>query len=87
MPLNLALQYFGAERDIFGFHRNSTTFNITLLVLYIALPILTLLLGYLEDLLNAFRSRFGSPNGPKSRAVDDTGKVSAGSCWACMSPY
>jgi hypothetical protein len=48
-PFILALQYFGAERDIFSFDRNPKTFSFTICILFCALPILTYALSLLNN--------------------------------------
>ena len=40
-PFILALQYFGADKDIFSFDRNPRTFSYTICVLFCVLPLLT----------------------------------------------
>jgi hypothetical protein len=48
-PFILALQYFGAEKDIFSFDRNPRTFSYTICVLFCVLPLLTYGLGLLNQ--------------------------------------
>jgi hypothetical protein len=48
-PFILALQYFGAEKDIFSFDRNPRTFSYTICVLFCALPILTYALSLVNQ--------------------------------------
>ncbi|UPX18038.1 uncharacterized protein EKO05_0008361 [Ascochyta rabiei] len=45
-PFFLALQYFGAEKDIFSFDRSPKTFGITCAILLCALPLAMCILGY-----------------------------------------
>lgn len=47
-PFILALQYFGAEKDIFSFDRNPRTFSYAICVLFCVLPLLTYGLGLLN---------------------------------------
>ncbi|KAF3006042.1 hypothetical protein E8E13_010813 [Curvularia kusanoi] len=47
-PLVLALQYFGADKDIFSFERNAKTFGIAICVLFSVLSVL----AYVLNLLN-----------------------------------
>lgn len=59
-PFILALQYFGAEKDIFSFDRNPRTFSYTICVLFCALPMLTYGLGMLNKGWDNFmRKMFG----------------------------
>jgi hypothetical protein len=51
-PLVLALQYFGAEKDIFPFERNIRSFMIAWIILLFSLPCLTYGLDALGDLMN-----------------------------------
>lgn len=47
-PFILALQYFGAEKDIFSFDRNPKTFSYAICVLFCALPVMTYALSLLN---------------------------------------
>ena len=61
-PFILALQYFGADKDIFSFERNPRTFSYTICVLFCALPILTYGLSLLNQTWDNFvRRLFGKP--------------------------
>jgi hypothetical protein len=46
--LIVVLQYFGSERAIFAFERNPKSFILALLVVFFALPLLTVVFGYFE---------------------------------------
>lgn len=66
-PFILALQYFGADKDIFSFDRNPRTFSYTICVLFCVLPLLTYGLGLLNQSWDAFmRKMFG-----KTRNMDE----------------
>jgi hypothetical protein len=56
-PLVLALQYFGAEKDIFPFERNIKSFLIAWVILLFSLPCLTYGLDALGDLMADIRKR------------------------------
>lgn len=59
-PFILALQYFGAEKDIFSFDRNPRTFSYTICALFCVLLILTYGLGFLSQSWDAImRKMFG----------------------------
>lgn len=56
-PFVIALQYFGAEHDIFAFERTSATFVYALCILFCGIPVLVYALGVLNDALpNLFKS-------------------------------
>lgn len=57
-PFVLALQYFGAEKDIFSFERNPRTFSYAICILFCALPILTYGLSMLNQRWDEFSKRF-----------------------------
>lgn len=56
-PFVLALQYFGAEKDIFSFERNPRTFSYAICILFCALPILTYGLSLLNQRWDDFSKR------------------------------
>lgn len=56
-PLILALQYFGAEKEIFSFERNPTSFSIALCILFCVLTALTWLLSILNPIWDEFLER------------------------------
>ncbi|KAF3034718.1 hypothetical protein E8E12_007033 [Didymella heteroderae] len=56
-PFVLALQYFGAEKDIFSFERNPRTFSYAICILFCALPILTYCLSLLNQRWDDFSKR------------------------------
>lgn len=58
-PLLIALQYFGADRDIFHFERNTKTFLIALALLCVTIPSLTLPLSYIDRIQQRFQSKKG----------------------------
>lgn len=66
-PFILALQYFGAEKDIFSFDRNPRTFSYTICVLFCALPILT----YLLSLANQSWNNFVRKLFPRTKSEDE----------------
>ncbi|KAJ8113691.1 hypothetical protein OPT61_g4239 [Boeremia exigua] len=63
-PFILALQYFGAEKDIFSFERNPRNFSYAICVLFITLPVLTYVLSslnlYWEMLLSRICGKKGT---------------------------
>jgi hypothetical protein len=66
-PFILALQYFGAEKDIFSFDRNPRTFSYAICVLFCVLPLLTYGLGLLNQSWDALmRKMIG-----KTRVTDE----------------
>lgn len=58
-PFVLALQYFGLDKDILPFERNSKSFVIALVILVLALPCLIYGLSYAKIKLNALFERMG----------------------------
>jgi hypothetical protein len=70
-PFILALQYFGAEKDIFSFDRNPRTFSYTICVLFCALPILT----YALSLLNQSWDNFFRKIFRRSKSEDEEGAL------------
>jgi hypothetical protein len=63
----LALQYFGAEKDIFPFERNIKSFVIALIILIFALPCLT----YGLDSLGYLIGRYSTRNGAQKKSEDN----------------
>lgn len=61
-PFVLALQYFGAEKDIFSFERNPRTFSYAICILFITLPILTYVLSLLNHHWDALHGRICGKN-------------------------
>jgi hypothetical protein len=70
--LVLALQYFGAEKDIFPFERNIKSFMIALILLIFALPCLTYGLDSLGDYI--CRLRIGTKKKPRDSEANRIGK-------------
>ncbi|KAF1929712.1 uncharacterized protein M421DRAFT_91531 [Didymella exigua CBS 183.55] len=68
-PFVLALQYFGAEKDIFSFEKNPRTFSYAICVLFCALPLLTYGLGFLNQRWDKFSRRWFGKS--KSEADQD----------------
>ncbi|UPX18040.1 uncharacterized protein EKO05_0008363 [Ascochyta rabiei] len=66
-PVILALQYFGAEKDIFSFERNPKTFSYTVCVLFFALPILTYALSLLNRTWDNLIRRIFGKTGPEDK--------------------
>ncbi|KAH7401888.1 hypothetical protein DE146DRAFT_444682 [Phaeosphaeria sp. MPI-PUGE-AT-0046c] len=50
-PFGIVLQYFGSEKDIFSFARNTKTFLVSTLILMLVLRVLALLLEHSDKLL------------------------------------
>ena len=71
-PFILALQYFGAEKDIFSFERNPRTFTYAVCVLFCALPILTYVLSLLNQSWDNLVRRFLG----KTKSTDEERPVS-----------
>ncbi|KAJ4343973.1 hypothetical protein N0V95_006489 [Ascochyta clinopodiicola] len=69
-PFILALQYFGAEKDIFSFERNPKTFSYTICVLFCALPILTYALSLLNQTWDNFVRRILGKTRPEDTKDD-----------------
>jgi hypothetical protein len=65
-PLLLALQYFGGDKDIFPFERNTKSFFVAILILVFTLPCLTYGLKFLGDFLRNLSTRRGT----KSKSKD-----------------
>jgi hypothetical protein len=59
-PLILGLQYFGADRQIFSFERNGRTFILAVCIVFLALPVLTFALYFLERIQKAIFAMFGA---------------------------
>jgi len=77
-PLVLALQYFGAEKDIFAFERNAKTFFIALFVLLFLLPCLACFLDYMVRGVEVVSQRFGIRPTKKDGEEDHLGEPSLG---------
>ncbi|KAH7072767.1 hypothetical protein BKA63DRAFT_567359 [Paraphoma chrysanthemicola] len=72
-PIILVLQYFGAERPIFAFERNTRSFVLALLVVFAALPLLIFLLGLVEHLKQIVLSTRGMKKTKRTRTSNSIG--------------
>jgi hypothetical protein len=75
IPLILALQYFGAEKDIFPIERNTKSFMIALIILVFALPCLTYGLGSLGYLIGKLSVRYGVHARNEDSEANHSGKT------------
>ncbi|KAH4071235.1 hypothetical protein HBI23_101520 [Parastagonospora nodorum] len=77
-PFGMVLQYFGSEKDIFSFSRNTKTFVLSTIILMIILRLLAVLLEHSGKLLRL--SPWGQPArvGRRTSSVSDQG----GSDWS-----
>lgn len=68
-PLAIALQYFGADRDILPFDRNIKSFSIAIVILCVSFPLLTFVLNYLDQLQQ--RRRVKGVKSPDEEDLED----------------
>jgi hypothetical protein len=70
-PFVLALQYFGAEKDIFSFERNPRTFSYAIVILFCALPLLTYVVSLLNRRWDEFSKRVFGVTEPEVDEIDE----------------